>query len=755
MPLHKLVFRSGINKESTNYANEGGFFSSDKIRFRSGYAEKLGGWTRATVGGFFLGVCRALVNWRNLANTNLIGIGTHLKYYINRDLGLYYDVTPLAYESDPDLSDPFTTTAGSRIVMVTDAQYSPDSGDFVTFSGATTFNGVTDLILNTEFEITNVINTTTYEITLPLGTVPSSSGAGGGGSVIASYQINIGLPAATPGNGFGAGFWNGANISTDFNTNLAYTSGATPWVLLNTSSTTINVVDTASFPSAGTIIIDAEIITYSGKTSTSFTGCVRGTSESTASVHAIRPTAGTPSPIVVYNVLGLLGTTEWGDATTGAGVGISLQLRLWTHDNFGQDLLLAVRGGPVYYWENNTSAFPRAVPLASNEPIVATNQVVVSDVSSFVICMGCNPYGTSGASDFDPMLVRWSDQADPFEWEPLATNQSGEIRLGNGSFIVQAKKNRQEIVIWTDSAIYSLQNNGPPFVWEPTLLMDNISILSPNAAIIVNNIAYWMGIDKFYAYSGRVDTLPCSLRQFVFQDLNYDQRFQIVAGSNEGFNEVWWYYVSNDEVFAATTEQRPPTVDKYVVYNHLEKIWYYGSMRRTFLLDSGLQQFPLTAQGIIPAGLSNQDSSHVSTDEGTLIFQENGVDDNSTDTTVPITAFIQSSDFDIGDGHNFGFVWRMLPDINFNGSNQNNPSVTLTLLPRQNSGTNYGNAADAGVTSLNNYFIARQYEVQQFTGQVYTRLRGRQMAFRIESTTVGVAWQLGAPRIDVRQDGRR
>jgi hypothetical protein len=374
-------------------------------------------------------------------------------------------------------------------------------------------------------------------------------------------------------------------------------------------------------------------------------------------------------------------------------------------------------------------------------PIVATNQVLVSDVSRFVICMGCNQFGTSTLADFEPMLVRWSDQENPFVWTPLATNQSGEQRLSNGSYIMQAKKNRQEIVIWTDTALYSMQYLGPPFVWGFQLLMDNISIISPNSAITVNNVSYWMGIDKFYSYSGRVDTLPCALRQYIFEDLNYDQRFQVVSGTNEGFNEVWWYYVSNEEVSAATQANRVPLVDKYVIYNHLEQIWYYGSLSRTFWLDSSLQPFPLAAFGDV--------------NTGTLLFHEQGVDDNSTDTTLPITAFVQSSDFDIGDGHNFGFVWRMLPDVNFNGSVLNNPKVTLTLLPRQNSGSNYGNAADAGVTSLNNYAIARQYDVQQFTGQVYTRLRARQMAFNIESNTVGVAWQLGSPRIDIRQDGRR
>ena len=736
MPLQKLQFRPGINREGTDYSNEGGYYAGDKVRFRSGLPEKIGGWIRATPGRFFLGVCRAMINWLNLTNDNLVGLGTHLKYYINRGLGIYYDVTPLVRTST-GLTNPFTTTSGLQIIEVVDAGYSPVVGQFVTFSGATGFNGLNADNLNTEFQIIQIIGATTYKIELPAGITPNASGAGGG-TVAARYQLEPGLPANTVGNGFGSGVWNGANVSLTYSATLTYTSGPTPWVLLDAVSTTINVNDTTGFPNTGTLLIDAELITYTGKTSTSFTGCTRGFGDSTAVRHGIRPTAGTPVSPTVFGVLGLLGTTGWGDETVGAGVGISLKLRLWTHDNFGQDLLMAPRGGALYYWANNVSAFPRAVPLVTDVPIVATNQVIVSDVSRFVICMGCNEFGSS---TFDPMIVRWSDQENANVWTPTATTQSGEQRLTNGSNIIQAKKNRQEINIWTDSAIYSMQYLGPPYIWGFQLLMDNISIISPNAAIIANNIAYWMGIDKFYVYSGRVETLPCALRQYIFQDIALNQQEQVVAGSNEGFNEVWWHYVSNDEVAAATAASRPPLVDKYVIYNYLDQVWYYGTLSRTYWLDSALQQGPIAAFG-------DQNS-------GTILTHEVGVDDNSTATPLPISAFIQSSDFDIGDGHNFGFVWRLLPDINFNGSNQNNPFVTMTLRPRQNAGAPYGFADNPAVVSNDNYALSRQYPIQQFTGQVYTRLRARQMAFRIESNTLGVTWQLGVPRIDIKQDGRR
>jgi hypothetical protein len=542
-------------------------------------------------------------------------------------LGNYYDVTPLAHTSN-NLTNPFTTISGNQIITVVDATYSPSVGDFVTYSNAVGFNGLTSENLNTEFQITKIINSTTYEITLPVGTTPNASGSGGGSAVVdAAYQINVGLPAYTIGNGWGAGVWNGTNVSDIYNTTLTYTSGTTPWVLLNAISTTINVTSTASFPATGTIQINGEVITYSGKTSTSFTGCVRGVNDMTSPgsttlngalnatattitvtsttsftvptarsygvvrvdneiityagvtpttltgcvrgrngttaathltgatiaqyagvEHGYRPTAGTPTPVTVYSVLGFYGSTGWGSATTGAGVGIAQQLRLWTHDNYGQNLLMAPRGGPIYYWQNNVSTFPRAVTLASAATFNGyqgdyvpekTNQVIVSDVSRFVIAMGANSYVDGDPiTDFDPLLVRWSDQENLYQWIPDITNQSGEQRLTNGSYIVQAKKNRQEINIWTDAAIYSMQYLGPPYVFGFQLLMDNISIMSPNSAIVVNNVAYWMGTDKFYMYSGVVSTLPCAVRQYIFEDVNYDQKFQIVAGSNEGFNEI-------------------------------------------------------------------------------------------------------------------------------------------------------------------------------------------------------------------------
>jgi hypothetical protein len=328
------------------------------------------------------------------------------------------------------------------------------------------------------------------------------------------------------------------------------------------------------------------------------------------------------------------------------------------------------------------------------------------------------------------MLARWSDQGNAYQWVPQITNQSGEYLLTNGSYIMGARATRQEILVWTDSCLYSMQYLGSPYVWGFQVLMDNISVMSPNSMITINNVTYWMGRDRFYMYSGRVEVLPCALRQYIFNDINQDQAYQVFAGANEAYNEVWWYYVSQS---SANT-----VVDKYIIYNYLDRVWYYGTLGRTAWIQTGTQPYPIAADY-----------------NGRLLYHEVGCDDLSTSATLPIDAYVQSSDFDIGDGHNFGFVWRILPDVNFNGSTTNQPSVTMTVKPRQNSGTPYGQADNPQVQSSQNYTTVPAYTIQQFDGQVYTRLRGRQMSFRIESTGVGVAWQLGSPRIDIRPDGRR
>jgi hypothetical protein len=645
MPLQKLQFRPGLNREGTDYANEGGWYDGDKIRFRSGFPEKIGGWRRYSTTQF-LGLARALWNWVTVSANNYLGVGTNLKYYVEIG-GFFNDVTPIVHTSTAlgASSGPFTASANSSSITVVDNSYHPSVGDYFIISGASSLGGnVTAPVLNGEHVVTSLINATAY--TFSVAPVVASSGdtGNGGSTVTAQYEYPVGLDVAVVGTGWGAGPWS------------------------------------------------------------------RG---------------------------------GWGSAFSG---GVQNQLRLWTNDNYGDYLFIAPRGGEIFYWipvgtyPNGTTASTstRAQYLSVQATAAGydgdyvpteTNQVLSSAIQRFIIAMGANSYSPGDpATPFDPMIVRWSDQENPYEWVPAVTNQAGEFRLSNGSYIVVARSTRQEILVWSDSALYSMQYLGPPYVWGFQILMDNISIISPNAAVTVNNVTYWMGTDKFYMYSGRVETLPCSLRQYIFNDLNSNQGYQVFSGSNEGYNEIWWFYCSNDS----------NNIDKYVIYNYLDRVWYYGSMARTAWLDSPLRPYPMAADY-----------------NRRILFHEAAVDDIAGDTPVPIDSYVQSSDFDIGDGHNFGFVWRILPDVNFNGSNTNNPEVTMTVKPRQNSGSPYGQSNSPKVISADNFTNIGVYNVQEFTGQVYTRLRGRQLAFRIESATLGVAWQLGSPRIDIRPDGKR
>jgi len=709
MPLQKLQFRPGVNREGTIYSNEGGWYDCDKVRFRSGLPEKIGGWTQVT-NNQYNGICRSLWAWSDtgvgIGNT-YIGLGTNTKYYIYFG-GNYNDITPIVQTNT--LTNPFTTSSGSSTVIVADSTYTPSRGDYVVFSGASTAGGI---LISGDYAVTAVYGSTAYSIT---ASSTATSTTTGGGTVTAKYEYPTGLAVYQTGTGWGAGPWSG----------------------------------------------------FYGTGSSSNTG--------------------------------------WGVA---ASTGIGEQLRLWSNDNFGADLVIAPRGGPVFYWQDSNGLGTRAQYLsalansttlltdattfsasttsititsanapyvypymyitgsgiAANTYIVSINnvtgaailsapttssssgsynvsyagafvpketyQVITSAVQEFIICFGANPYSPGNPNTtFNSMLVRWSDQANAYQWIPELTNQSGEYTLTNGSQIIGARSTRQEILVWTDSALYSMQYIGAPYVWGFQILMDNISVMGPNSMITVNNITYWMGRDRFYMYDGTVKTLPCSLKQYVFEDLNANQSYQVFAGANEGFNEVWWFYVNNE----SSSQQ----VNKYVVYNYLDQVWYYGSMNRSAWYQTGIVQYPIAADY-----------------NSRLLYHENGNDDLSTSSSQPITAYIQSSDFDIQDGQNFGFVWRIIPDINFNSSTTNQPSVTMQVLPRQYSGSAYGTADNPTVQSSQNFSNAAAYTVNQFTGQVYTRLRGRQMAFRIESTGLGVAWQLGAPRIDIRPDGRR
>ena len=789
MPLQKLEFRPGLNREGTDYANEGGWYDGDKVRFRSGFPEKLGGWSRLS-NNQFIGICRSMWNWVAINGSNYLGLGTSKKYYIESGT-VFNNITPYIYNDSPALNGPFSVATGNTTMTITDAQYAPNIGDYITITGAVGLGGnITATILNNDFVVTGV-GSGNYTVTLPI--TPSAGNTGTGGTtVVIYYEYPIGNDVATIGTGWGAGPWSpstpialgsnpfattsGSGTITVTQTAHGYTTtagafvvgreyritsvGTTDFTLIGASANTVGVLFFATGVGAGTGTASVPYVYFTGATATggisasvlnitylitvtsanAYTILTPGTTTNNSNAGTILLATSTATGggggVTAYPQSG---TRGWGSGYTS---GIPQQLRLWSNDNFGQDLIIAPRGGAIAYWSANAGLSTHAVPLAKAAVAVvgagdaafcpvATNQVISSAIQRFVIALGANSYDPANSGTaFNPMLVRWSDQENPFQWTQSPTNQAGEFLLSNGSFIMAGRTTRQELLVWTDSAIYSMQYLGPPYVWGFNLLMDNISVMSPNSMITVNNVTYWMGRDKFYMYSGRVETLPCSLRQYIFNDINTTQAFQIFAGANEAYNEIWWFYVSE----SGGTD----TVDRYVIYNYLDRVWYYGTMARTYWLDSGIRPYPMAADY-----------------NRRVLYHESSVDDVSGETPVPISAYIQSSDFDIGDGHNFGFVWRILPDVNFNGSNVNNPTVTMTIRPRQNSGTAYSQADNPAVASADNYSVRRVYNVQQFDGQVYTRLRGRQLAFRIESNTLGVSWQLGTPRIDIRQDGRR
>ena len=778
MPLQQLQFRPGVNREGTTLANEGGWFESQWVRFKSGYPQKIGGWILLS-NNTFIGICRSLWNWVTLRGFNLLGVGTEAKFYIEYG-GDYYDITPI--RKTVTLTNPFTTnisTGTEDIVTVTETDHGAATGDYVTFAGASTVGG---LDLNGEYVITYV-DSNTYTIT---ASANATSAATGGGTVTAKYQINSGSSVATFQTGWGAGLWGGVTTGSQ----VTQLNGAI------TSSTTPIVVDsTTGFPTAGTILIDSELITYTSTTSTNFAGTVtRGAYGTTAASHTDNS--------IVTNATGFSG---WGQSIS---QNTDNNLRLWSQSNFGEDLLFNPRGGALYLWQPGVNTIPNltvrgiligsfsgaaniatdtslnvtsvtsgtiqvgmyisgtgipantyiasfgtgaggvgtytlsaattatasgvAITGATDVPSVI-NEVMVSDSSRIVIAFGCNDYLISNDPvTLDPLLIRWTAQESYTDWTPTATNQAGSYRLSHGSRIIGALQTRQEILVWTDAAIYAMQYLGPPYVWGFTLLADNISIASPNCMATANGVVYWMGVDKFYVYSGRVETLPCSLRSYVYNDINRDQFEQVFSGTNEGFSEIWWYYCSaNSDV-----------IDKYVVFNYLDRVWYYGSMPRTAWLDSPLRNTPMAA-----------------TYGSKIVYHEQGNDDGTTNPPSAVPSYIQSSDFDIGDGHNYGFAWRMIPDITFDGSTTPSPlfpNVTFAMRPRQNPGSNYGVAPTPTVSSTQTYSQQVQtYNVQQFTEIVYTRVRGRQLAFKVSSSDIGVQWQLGVPRLDVRPDGRR
>jgi hypothetical protein len=702
MPLQKFLFKPGVNRENTRYTTEGGWYEGDKVRFRQGNPEKIGGWTPLT-SSTFLGICRSLWNWVTLAGENLIGVGTNLYFYILNG-GIYYDITPI--RKTITLTNPFTATAGSSVIAVFETNHGCANGDTVIYSGGGIVSlggNITAVVLTGTFQIAFVDNNN-YTITVSAtANATDASGSPGGGTVVTQYEVNTGNSYQVPLVGWGAGIWgggtwgNGLSVNTslyiwnqqNFGEDLIYGPRGQGVYYWNANVGYSPIQITISIAAPGVITLPAGFSFPDGTTFTFTSTGALPTGLTVGQVYFVVNSSGSTFSV---------STTLNGSAITTSGGQSGIQR-------------ISQRGVDL-------------ADVGDDDAPLFQNYLIVSDTSRFVLVFGTNDYGTTY---INPMLIRWSDQEDPFTWTPQATNQAGSLQLSHGSSIVTAVQSRQEIVVFTDSSIYSLQYVGPPFVWTAQLIADNVSIIGPNAAVIASGAVYWMGVDKFYKYDGRVQTLNCDLRRYIFSSFNVLQSQQVYAGTNEGFNEIWWFYCSANST----------VIDRYVIYNYIENVWSYGNMGRTAWLDSGLLSLPVAA-----------------TYDSELVQHEDGVDSYVLGVQTALSAYISSSEFDIGDGHNFGYVWRILPDLTFENSSTS-PSgsaaaVDMTLYPLQNSGSGTGNLGSASVTKGATYNITEEY-----TGQIYTRVRGRQLIFKIASNQIGTTWQLGAPRLDIKADGRR
>lgn len=641
MVLQKMQFRPGINTELPDYANENGWSDGDKIRFRVGYPEKIGGWGRKNQTAQFIGQCRALKPWQTLDLDGYIGVGTHLKYFVE-DGGVYYDITPIRNTTNAgDVT--FSASNGSAVITVTDINHGCRENDFVTFSGATTLGGnITADVLNQEHQIETVPNENTYtfrartantpidsyydnaivDLTGALVTANTDDTDTGGSAAVAEYQVNTGVDTSVFAPGWGAGTWS---------------------------------------------------------------------------------------------------RTQWGAK---ANIDVKSEiLRLWQHDNFGEDLVFNVRDGGIYYFDTSGGTSQRAVDLAdltgaSNTPVVA-KQVMVSDIDRHVIAFGCNPLGSNVQ---DPLLIRFSDQEDPADWTPTTQNTAGDLRIGSGTSIVQAVETRQQILVFTDVTLHTMQYIGPPFTFGINRISENITIRSPNAAVAIGDKVYWMGVDQFYVYQGQVQQLNCSVKEKILTDINNEQSEKITVGVNSGFHEIWWFYPSKNS----------DNLDKYVVYNYDQDIWYYGTLNRTAWMDRGVTDYPLAAGT-----------------DGHLYFHEFGFDDNSGAAPAAIEAFIQSAPIDLGDGETFSYVRKLIPDITFRGSTNPSPTAEYTI-----DAFNYNGGLQVSSDTAN-IVKTSAVPVEQYTEKVDLRVRGRAISFKIASTQVGTTWRTGLNRLDIRPDGKR
>jgi len=715
MPLNKLIFQPGISSDITPYSNEGGFVDGDKIRFRLGTPEKIGGWSKYSA-NTYEGSARRLVNWVALDGSDFLGIGTHLKYYIEEGQ-LFNDITPIRNTTSAgDVT--FSATNGSTTLTVIDPAHGANENDFVTFSGAATLGGtITAAILNIEYKIVSIISSNSYTIISSVAANGSDTG-NGGGSIVGTYQINTGLDVTVGGTGWGAGQWSGT------------TSGALATQLneaLDASETAIDVDSSSGIVATDLILIDNELITV-GTISSNTLGTgggpsVRGASGTTAATHADN----TLVRLAVGNEDSANDFVGWGNASSLTVSGA--QIRLWSHDNFGEDLIINPRDSGLFYWDKTSGVSARAIELSattifSGERSVPTvaKQVMVSDSDRHVIAFGCDGLGasltsTQGNGIQDPLLIRFSSQENPVDWFPTTTNTAGDIRLGGGSEFVQAVETKEQILVFTNKSLHSMRFIGPPFTFGIKELSKNITIMSPSSAVAVDDSVFWMGVDTFYMYTGQTQQIPCSVKDKVFLDFNFDERDKVHAGVNSEFSEITWFYPSASSV----------EIDKYITYNYLENIWYFGSLTRQAWLDRGIKNLPVATGGQY------------------LYNHEVGFDDDGS----AMTAFVESAPMALGDAGRMAFLNRIIPDINFSGSTSINPSVDFTVKARTHSGSGF-TQTDTDTTQR-----SATSPVEAYTEKLDLRVRGRTFALRVESTTVGTKFKLGTPQVHVVPDGRR
>ena len=714
MPFNKLTFKSGIVSDITPYSNEGGFVDCDKIRFRLGFPEKIGGWVKQSL-NTFQGSARRIFNWVALDGSDLLGIGTHLKYYIEEGQ-IFNDITPI--RSTTGAGDvTFAASNGSTTITVTDPAHGANENDFVTFSGASSLGGtITATILNAEFQITSLISSNAYEITSSIAANSSDTG-NGGGSVVGEYQINTGLDVTVGGTGWGAGQWSGT------------TSGALATQLaeaLDASETAIDVDSATGITAGDLILIEEELITV---------GTISSNTLGTGGGPSTRGASGTDAATHADNTLVRLATGNadsandfvgWGNA---ASVTVSgAQIRLWSHDNFGEDLILNARDSGIFYWDKTNGFSTRAVELSTRAgtktsvPTIA-KQILVSDQDRHLIAFGCDGLGasasaTQGDGIQDPLLIRFSSQENPIDFFPTTTNTAGDLRLGGGSEFVQAVETKEQILVYTNKTLHSMRFIGPPFTFGIKELSKNITIMSSYSAIAIDDSVYWMGVDTFYLYNGQTQQLPCSVKDKVFLDLNIEERDKVHVGANTEFGEVIWFYPS-----ASSTE-----IDKYVIYNYIENVWYFGTLARQAWLDRGIRSLPLATGGQY------------------LFNHETGFDDDGS----AMTAFVESAPLALGQADRFGFVNSIIPDVSFSGSTSVNPTVDFTVKARTHNGSGFTQTDDSNTAQR-----SATTPVEAYTNKLDLRIRGRTFALRVESTSLGTKFKLGSPQVNVVQDGRR